>query len=308
MTKPTSRMDLSTIDYFKPKYWPVLFSLSLLKLLGKLPLTWVRALGKQLGRLSMVLATRRRKIAQVNIQKCFPTLSNTQQKQLLNEIFENTGIGLVEIAWAWFSKSANFSHSPKVIGLNYLHEARKLGKGVILLSFHQTCLELGGAIFAHDQENIVAVYKPHRNPFFDRAMYNGRRRNSTPIPKDNVRAVLKRLKQNEVIWYAADQDYGRAQSVFVPFFKIQSATTTGTSWFVKKTGAKVIPMTHRRTKHGIQVQLHPPLEHFGEQNNTVDATQIMNFLENHLNKYPADYMWVHRRFKTRPEGEPSFYD
>ena len=307
MKKKKTRLDITAWDYFNPRYWPILLGLVFLRLLGKLPLSWTRALGKRLGRFLMIFAKRRRHIASVNLKLCFPQLSAEQHQKLLTEVFEDTGMALLEIGWAWYADMQKYG-DVDIIGLENLSQARAQNKGVILISFHQTTLELGGAYFGRDQDDIVAVYKPDRNPFFDRAMFNGRNRNCLPVAKSNLRVTLKNLKAKKVIWYAADQDYGRAQSVFVPFFGIPAATVTATSWFVKQTGAIVIPMTHRRTQAGIQVEIHPALENFATIDDTTDAAQIMGFLEQYLKKYPANYLWVHRRFKTRPEGEPTFYN
>ncbi len=307
MTKPAHRNDIRLTDYLKPKNWPVLMGLGILKLIALLPLTTVRTLGTGLGKLSFKLAHRRRKIAQTNLKLCFPDLNSEQQQNLLRQVFENTGMGLLEIACAWFSNLARSEKHFNIHGLEHLQQAKAKNKGVILLSFHLTSLELGGTYFGRANPDFVAIYKPHRNPFFDRAMYNGRKRICEPVEKSNVRQILKALKQNKMIWYAADQDYGRAQSVFVPFFGINTATITGTSWFAKKSGAEVIPMTHIRTKKGMEIQLHPALENFAKEDDVADAATVMAFLENYLHQYPADYMWVHRRFKTRPIGEESYY-
>ncbi len=152
------------------------------------------------------------------------------------------------------------------------------------------------------------MYRPHKNPVFDAAMRKGRARTVEPIARDNVRQLVKALKQKKLVWYAADQNYGVQQGVFVPFFNIPAATITATSWFAKKGNAKVIPMTHKRTQNGLEITIHPALENFPSGDDTEDARINMAFLENYLKQNPADYMWVHRRFKTRPKGEQSVYE
>ncbi len=293
--------------YWKPGNWPILFGLGILRLLSFLPLRVLRRIGRSVGRLLYKVSRRRRHIARVNLQLCFPEMSPEKRQQLLVEVFENTGMGLLELAWCWYASIPRLEKSFDIHGLEYIHKAQQQGHGVLLLSFHLTSLELGGTMLATRQKDIIAMYRPHKNPIFEHAMTSGRARVLEPVDRTNIRKVVSALKKKKVVWYAADQNYGIKQGVFVPFFGIPAATITATSWFAKKGNAIVIPMTHRRSEKGMEITIHPPFENFPSGDDTLDAITNMAFLENYLKQYPADYMWVHRRFKTRPEGESGVY-
>ncbi len=260
-----------------------------------------------LGKLAKVAGKRRREIAEVNIRLCFPELDDEQQKQLIDEVFENTGMGILELSWSWYASINRLKKNSTVIGMQHLEQALAKGKGVLLLGFHHTSIEIGGTMAAVNFESFVAMYRKHNNPLVDNVITKGRLRVLETADKDNIRKIVKSLKQNKIVWYPVDQDFGIKQGVFAPFFNIEAATVTAGSWFTTKTGATPIPMTFIRTKKGMEITLHPPLENYPSGNDVADAKTYLTFLENYLKQYPADYMWVHRRFKTRPEGEKGFY-
>lgn len=285
-----------------------MIGLGILRLLSFLPLPFLRKLGAILGRLTMRLGKRRRHITEVNLKLCFPELSDDKHQQLLKQVFENTGMGILELAWCWYAPVSKLKQACTITGMEYIDKALAIGKGVLLLSFHHTSIELGGTMAAIFMDSFTAVYRKHNNPFVDYSITKGRSRTiKTVVDKDNMRKLVKSLKENKVVWYPADQDYGLKQGVFAPFFNIQAATVTAGSWFTTKTGATPIPMTFKRTAEGMHITLHPPLKNYPSGDNVADAKNYLAFLENYLKQYPADYMWVHRRFKTRPEGEKGFY-
>ncbi len=290
-----------------PQNWPILIGLGLLRLLSLLPLKLLRKIGAALGRLLLKLGKRRRHIAEVNLKLCFPKMKKNQRELLLKQVFENTGMGMLELAWCWYAPLKKLKTASVIRGQEHITNTIANGQGVLLLSFHFTSLELGAALLGTKQDNIVGMYRPHKNAIFDAAMSKGRSRTIEPVARDNVRQLVKAMKQKKIVWYAADQNYGVQQGVFIPFFNIPAATITATSWFANKGNAKVIPMTHKRTEQGLEITIHPALENFPSGDDKEDARVNMAFLEDYLKQYPADYMWVHRRFKTRPEGEPGVY-
>jgi len=281
--------------------------LVILRLLSFLPLTSLRKLGAAIGRILLRLGKRRRHIAEVNLRLCFPEKSDAERELLLKEVFENTGMGMMELAWSWYAPLEKLKSACVIHGQEHITNCIENGQGVLLLSFHFTSLELGAALLGTQQGNIVGMYRPHKNPIFDAAMRKGRSRTMEPVPRDNVRHLIKAMIQKKIVWYAADQNYGVQQGAFVPFFGIPAATITATSWFAEKGKAKVIPMTQKRTKQGLEITIHAALENFPSGDDKEDARVNMAFLEDYLKQYPADYMWVHRRFKTRPEGEQGVY-
>lgn len=289
---------------------PVKIGVQFIGLVGRLPYSTLISIGKGLGILMLFLARNRRRIATQNFRLCFPNLDSRERKKLLIENFKSTGIGLMESAFSWTADSERIKAISEVKGIEHLKDVQESGKGAIVLGFHLTSLELGGNALAQ-YIPIAAMYRQHRNPHFEKAMCKGRLNNVTDvIEREDVRNMLRSLKSGKSVWYAADQDYGAAHSLFAPFFNIPAATITATSRFVKMTEVPVIPMTHYRDpKTGkLLIQLHPALEDFASKDDYTDACVINNFLEEFLQQHPADYLWLHRRFKTRPPGMPDLYD
>jgi KDO2-lipid IV(A) lauroyltransferase len=278
-----------------------------MKLIARLPYPTLVRLGKAFGGLMYKLARSRTATARINIQRCFPQLSPQQQEQLVRDNLYSTGVGMLETAMLWFGPERDWAEMTEIVGLEHLQQAKQQGKGGLLLAFHLTSLEIGGCLLGK-QFPIAALYRRNEHSYIESMMTQGRRRFVHPIPRENTREMVRWIKNNGFVWYAADQDYGRRQSIFVPFFNIPTATITATTRFVKLTGAPVIPMTQERIAgHKVRVRLHPPLKDMGRDERQ-DALTINQFLENYLKQHPTEYLWVHRRFKTRPsESDPSFY-
>ena len=277
-----------------------------MRLIASLPLRAVRWLGAALGTLLWPLARERRQITLRNLELCFPDKSAAEREQLARRNFRNTAIGFMETAKVWFSTPEQLAKHVEIEGLEHLQAAAAKGKGVLVLAFHLTDLELGAVSLARYCK-LAGMYRPHADPVFEQAMRSGRERHFPLIPRDDVRAMLRWLKQGGCVWYAADQDYGAQHSVFVPFFGIPAATITATSRFAKLSGAAVVPFTHQRTERGIKLVLCPALETIPSADESTDATTANQFLQAWLQRYPADYLWLHRRFKTRPPGAASLY-
>jgi len=295
--------------YIAPKYWATHLGLLVLKLIAKLPANWRRNLGHALGFLMRKLGKKRRRIAKINLGLCFPELSSEQSDELLKKNFTASGRGLIETASCWYSDLKQQQSNTKITGREHLDAALEKGKGVILLSFHMTSLEIGGCLLGAHYD-FYAMYKLNKNPLFEKAMCDGRNRHLAGlIERNNVRGTIKTLRKNNIVWYAADQNYGGKTNVFVPFFGIQTSTITATTKLAKMTGAAVVPFTQRRLEGDdrYQLSLYPQFEPFPGNNEADDAAQINLFLENYLKEYPVDYMWLHQRFRNRPEGEKAIY-
>lgn len=293
----------------KPKYWPLHFGIFLMRGLAALPGSWRVALGNGLGGLMFKLAKRRKSIARTNLNICFPNLPLHEREILLKRNFKASGRGLVETMSCWFSDLKPQQENCVVLGKENLDAAVDKGKGVILLSFHMTSLEIGGGLIAN-QYPVQGIYKTNRNPLIEKVMREGRLRYaSSMIDRNNVRATIRALRNKQIIWYATDQNYGGKTSVFVPFFGTLASTITATTKYAKMTGATVIPFTQKRLEKPdcYELTLHPAFENFPGKNEVEDATVINQFLENYLKKQPEDYMWLHQRFRSRPEGEPPIY-
>ena len=296
-------------NFYAAKYWLMHAALKIIALIAWLPARFRVKLGNGLGWLFVKIAKRRKRIASINIEKCFPELDKKQKNVLLKDNMRATGRGIIEIASCWFTSLKSQKENSKLIGKEHLDAALAKGKGVILLSFHLTTLEIGGCILGKHFD-FLAMYKPDRNPLVDKIMREGRLSHlSGLVERDDLRATIRALKKNKIIWYATDQNYGGKSCVFVPFFGIDTATITSTTKLCNLTGASVVPFTQKRTDHAdtYELQLYPAFESFPGEDEISDAARINKFLESYLRENPADYMWLHQRFRNRPPGEQSFY-
>lgn len=295
--------------FLKPRYWLLWIGIGLLWCLIHLPYQWQLAAGRKIGRIAYQLAPRRRRIANINLKLCFPELNNIQRKQLLHQHFESLGMGLLEMLSAWWLPDTILKPLGHIQGLEHLHAALKRGKGVILLSAHFTSLEIGTR-FLTMHTPIHAIYRQHENPLIEYFMKKCREcRAEKAIPRDAVRDMLHSLKQNKSLWFATDQNFGHKNSVFAQFFGIPAATNTATSRLAQITGAAVIPFFVQRLENhqGYKVILQPVLDNFPSEKPVQDAQRINQLIEAQIRQAPEQYLWVHRRFKDRPEGEEDVY-
>lgn len=280
------------------------------RLIALLPYRLIYFFGGVIGRLLYYLAPRRAHIARINIQSCFPELSKQEVETLTKKNCISAGIGLLEVACCWYMSKSRFRKIFTVEGLENIAKPHEEGKPVIMLGFHFTGLEMGGSIVADYVPQVAPVYRSHANPHFERIMRKGRlRRAAKMIRREEVRASVKWLKSGGVLWYAMDQDLGSAQSVFIPFKGVPAATITGTSKLVRMTGALVVPLVQHRLPwgRGVKVVVNEPLHTIKGEDEKSDCLAINAYLESKVDLYPEDYMWFHRRFKTRPPGYPSLY-
>jgi len=292
-------------NYLQPRFWPTWLMFFLLWLLTRLPFVLQMQTGRLLGWLAYRLARQRKHIAAVNIRLCFPELDSHQQGLLLKKHFLSLGQGIVETALCWWGRDRQLQSRYTLIGEDYLRDALARGKGVILLSAHFTTLELGGRLLAR-QCPFHVLYRPHKNPLFEAVMQRARiRRFEKAIPREATRALLASLKQNRAVWYAPDQNHGRRQSLFVPFFGVSAATLATTSRLAKLSGAAVVPFFQMRRpdNSGYLLMLCPALTDFPGDDLHADTSRINRLFEAVIREMPEQYLWVHRRFKTRPEGE-----
>lgn len=295
--------------FLHPRFWPLWLGLGLLWLIAQLPYTVLLRLGRCLGGVMYRLASSRRKIAARNLELCFPQMSAAEREALLKENFASTGITFFEMAIAWWWPAERLRRLGTIEGLEHLRQAEADGQGVILMALHFTTLEMGGGLLGMAQ-NMYGMYRPHKNPLFDYVQRRGReQRLLGVIGRDDVRGMLKLLRAGGVVWYAPDQDYGAQRSVFVPLFGVPAATVTATSKFARMGRAQVIPFTQQRLPdgQGYRLVIHPPLADFPTDSEEADCLRVNQWIEQAISACPEQYLWAHRRFKTRPEGEPKLY-
>jgi KDO2-lipid IV(A) lauroyltransferase len=281
----------------------------LLWCITRLPYAWQLVVGRFLGHVISRLARDRRRIALTNLTLCFPDLPERERQRLLDAHCASLGIALVETALSWWGSDRRLGKLATLTGLEHLRAALQQGRGAILLSAHFTTLEIGGRLLSlHAPFHVL--YRSHKNPVIETLQRRARqRRFEKAIPRDDLRGMLTSLKQNRPVWYAPDQDFGRAHSVFVPFFGIPAATLTATSRLARVSGAPVVPFFQRRLPgaRGYELTLLPALEGFPGEDVEQDTRRIMTLIEERIRQQPDEYLWVHRRFKTRPPGAAPVY-
>ncbi len=279
-------------------------------LLVLLPYCLQLKLGAFLGYLTFWLMPKRRHIVRVNLALCFPEKTAIERETLCRQSFKSLGRAAIESVSAWLMSDRRFAQIPfKWSGKENYDAALACGQGVIFLSAHMDCLELFCRQFGWRVPNGGLVYKKSRNPLFDKLLLRSRMRFAQfLVAHENMRGMVKALRQKKILWYAPDQDFGRVRSVFAPFFHAKAATIVATSVLADLGQARVMPvMMHRLPEGGCHVHTYPLLANFPSGDELADATRINALIADYVRQYPEQYIWMHRRFKTRPEGEPSVY-
>jgi len=291
------------------KWWPTYLGLALMWSLAQLPYPILVKLGKGLGLLLMKLLKSRYKVSLKNIQTCFPNLTEQEQRALVKKSFQAMAIGLMETCMCWYASEKRFQSICTIEGKEIVDELLAQGKGVLLLGYHLTTLEIGSTL-ASTLGPFSAMYKPSKNPVFEWAMSKGRgRHDGIMVPRDDVRSAIRRLRKGGIFWCAIDQNNASKDSPFVPFFGTPARTVTAISRYAKMGKAVVVPITQIRDSQNykVTVKLHPPLTDIPSGDEYKDTLQVNQFLENWLKQHPEDYMWLHKRFRSQPEGSPKFY-
>lgn len=301
--------ELSYDAYLHPRWWPTWAGIGSLWAVGRLPIRLQQALGRGIGNLMHDLLPRRRDVTDTNLQLCFPALSESERAALLRKTFQANAIGLLECGTAWFNDPEKLRGVTRVHGLEHVHNALKDNRGVLLLGGHFSTLDLGGALVSLFLDFDV-MQRDHNNKLFNAVMTRSREgRFGVALGRKDLRGLLRRLQMNRVVWYAPDQDYGRKNSVFAPFFGVPAATITATARIARSSGAAVIAISHFRRDDGsgYDIYFEPALSGYPLGDDVADATLTNAVLEAQIRRYPDQYLWMHRRFKSRPEGEADLY-
>ena len=230
----------------------------------------------------------------------------------MRDNFRSSGISLVETAYVWFSTPERLAESQAIVdieGLEHLQSALVEGKGVFLVGLHLSTLDFCGALLDQVQP-VDVMYRRNKNKLLEHIMTKGRKQHfDSTIERGEVRQVIRRLRQGAVVWYAPDQDYGRKHSVFAPFFGREAATVTATARIARMTNAAVITYSHYRNLETgrYRIVLSEPLRDFPVEDDVSNATRMNQIIEAAINEAPEQYWWLHRRFKTTPDGTPRPY-
>ncbi len=303
------RLTLSDPQLKHPRYWLTWLLLGLAWLTTQLPQRGRIGAGALLGMMGYRMANRRRKITKINLKLCFPELNTKELDAKTRQVFRSTGIGLIETAAIWLSEPNRYQDQVKIHGLEHLQTSAKDQQGILLVGMHQATLDFAGAVLA-TYKPFDVMYKTNKNNLIEAVMTRGRNRNfPQAIEHRNIRKVVKNLRKGHIVWYAPDQDYGLKHSVFAPFFGLQTASINVTSRIAELTHAKIVFMSQFRINNDLsyEVFLTPGPEGYPSGDSDADAAALNKLIESAVRKAPEQYLWLHRRFKTRPPGEASPY-
>lgn len=291
-----------------PRDWPVWLGVGIAWMLAKLPWPLQRAAGRALGALMRLAMRSRRRVVETNLALCFPDLDPAQRRRLLHENFANVGIGLFEFARAWWGSVAPMRATVRIAGLEHLRAAQASGRGVMLISGHFMTLELCGRLLC-DHIELAGMYREHDQAALEWAVKRGRLRYASAMfTREELRPALRHLKQGGMLWFAPDQETMRGDSVFVPFFGHAAWSLTSTHQLARLSGATVLPFAHRREADGsYTLEVKAALADFPGNDATHDTARVMAEVEAMIRAAPSQYLWLHQRFKRRPDGAPSPY-
>ncbi|WNL45867.1 LpxL/LpxP family Kdo(2)-lipid IV(A) lauroyl/palmitoleoyl acyltransferase [Dyella sp. BiH032] len=293
-----------------PVHWPAWIGVGVLKLIARLPRRLLLAVGRGLGVLVQHFPSRRRHVAEVNIALCFPELSKTEQAALVNAHLRDIGLMMVEFALGWMGTDRAIARTPVTLeGIEHLETARALGKGVLLVGGHFSHLELCARLVSR-HIRIAGMYRRMDSAVFEWAVLRARLGYADAMfDKDDIRGTVKYLRSGGTLWYAPDQDMRSKDNVFAPFFGVPAATITATHHLARLSGALVVPFFHRRRPdgRGYVLRLGAPLQDFPSTDAADDTARVNACIEQMVREAPEQYLWVHKRFKTRPPGSPNVY-
>jgi len=285
-------------------------AIGLLWLLSRLTPSLRRRTCEMLAIAFMRVARERREVARVNLRLCFPALTDVERGALLRRHFRALGRGLALACTAWFRPAEEIRAAVHVEGLEHLRAIQDRPR--ILFAPHFVCLDTA-AIRLSMEHDAAAIYSTQKRPTFDRFLLSRRTRFRAirMIPREaGIRPVLRALQEGLPLFFQPDLDFGPRDSVFVAYFGVAAATTTALSRLARIAGAAVLPVVAEQTADGMQcvVRIHPPLDEFPSDSPEADTRRMNAMIEESVRRVPDQYWWVHKRFKTRPVGEPSVYE
>jgi KDO2-lipid IV(A) lauroyltransferase len=296
--------------FWRPRWWPMWLGLALLRLVTLLPLPLMALLGAALGLLFYALHTGRRRIVWRNIERCFPELARPEQGRIVRAHYRAAGQAVFDVGIAWWSSRARLERLIGFRGREHFDRARTEGKNIILLAPHFVCLELGGERMSMEGA-LVSVFRHPDNELLRAVMERGRMRFGAHLVEHNkpFTALVRQVRNGSLFYYLPDQDAGRRNSVFAPFFGIPAATFAVLPRLAQLTDAVVLPCITYQLPYGrgYEVVFHPPLHPYPTHDVVADTTRMNQVIEQAVRERPEQYFWLHKRFKTRPEGERDFY-
>lgn len=296
-------------SHYAPRYWFSWLVVGLSWLLSKIPGALQRSLSRGLARLLIKVRSSRTKTIRRNIELCFPDLSAQQQLELAEKNLASTILLLFDLLELIWGSPTNIEKRGELYGEEHLRKAIDSGKPLIILAGHFNGFVLGFARLAQLLPYHV-VYRRMDNPVLEAQLYQRatRKHAITSIHRKEITHMLTQLKDNGVVVIVPDQDFGKKRSIFIPFFGIQAATITAIPQYAAIAGANVLTLnTYRKEDGRYSLEIEPVLENFPSGDDVADTERWSEWLEQSVRQQPEDYFWLHKRFKTRPEGEKRVY-
>ena len=303
---------VSLKTFLHPRYWYAWPVLALMLVMSWMPSRVLWVLGSGLGSFVSWFLTSNRRFAERNIELCFPEMGPQDRNHLVKQHFRLTGFAMMSLSIAWFAPRWRVERFITMHDQHLLDEALASGKKVILLAPHFISLDMGGARLSVIRDRkFVSMYRKSRDPLLEYLFQRRGRFGGVVVERmASLRLIIRAIREGRIFYYLPDQDMGERASVFVPFFGIPTATVTVLSRIAETTNAVVIPCLTRILPHGrgYEVRLHPPFENFPTADPVADARYMNEQIEQWVREMPDQYMWSYRRFKTRPNNEPSLYE
>jgi len=282
--------------------------IALMRLLAPLPLPWVRFLGVCLGYFLYAVVLPRRRVVQTNLRLCFPALSAAERRALARQTFVYFAQTWLDRSWLWHGPRAVLMQRLHLCGA--VHELDGLAPTIVFCP-HFYGLDAGvTAVNIHVDRDLTTIYSRQSNALLDSWIKSGRQRFGRLrlfLRSEGVKTHVNALRAGELLYLLPDMDFGRDNTVFVPFFGVQTATLPSIPRFARLGPAKVVPVVPRLTADGYQVEVMPAWDNYPTDDLLADTALVNAHLERFIQTMPAQYYWVHKRFKTRPEGEPAVY-
>jgi KDO2-lipid IV(A) lauroyltransferase len=296
------------LAFLLPKYWITWVGLGLMRAVELLPFPAQRRVGNAIGMLLRALPLSYLRIARRNIALCLPELAEDERADLLDRHCRSLGMALCETADTWWSSDSRLNKLADVQGLQHLEAALARGRGAILVGGHFTTIEISTRILG-TVVPLHVVYRPLKNALLSHIMFKSFCRHGYPIPKDDIRSMVRALKKNEAVWFAPDQSYRNKGAAMVNFFGIPAASNPATSRLARISGAAVMTYFGERLpgNAGYRVVIGPAFESFPGADPVEDVERYNRLLEAQVRLVPEQYLWVHRRFKGLSHDYPNYY-
>lgn len=291
-----------------PREWTAWLGIGAGWCLAHLPWGLVRAIAPGIGALLRMAMRSRRRAVEINLALCFPELDVAARERLLRANFRALGLSVFEFLRAWWGPLRPLDRGFELVGAEHVERVRAEGRGVLLISPHFMTLEICTRLLCGALP-VAGMYRPHDSAALDWAVRRGRLRHAVAMfTRDELRAAIRHLKGGGILWFAPDQETRRGDSVFVPFFGQPAKSLTSTHAMARLSGARVLPLFHERLPDGrYRVEIGPPLEDVPSADARADTARSMAVVEAAVRRAPEQYLWLHKRFKSRPDGGPSPY-